>query len=100
MPSDEDGKDCLLKPRNFRIAVAYRLGMYVIDKEITCPFCKQTIDKYGDHATCCIKEGDLISRHNSLRNLIGAFASDGMLSPVLEKGEAFLATPQLADQAM
>ena len=25
--TDEDGKDTLLRPRNFRIAVAYRLGM-------------------------------------------------------------------------
>ena len=39
----------------------------------------------GDHATCCTKSGDLIIRHNSMRNLIEDIASDGMLSPVLEK---------------
>jgi hypothetical protein len=85
VPSDEDGKDTLLRPRNFRIAVAYRLGMYVLDEEIPCPLCQQTINKFGDHATCCTKSGDLIIRHNSLRNLVEDFASDGMLSPVLEK---------------
>ena len=64
-------KDTLLRPRNFRLAVAYRLGMYVINEEISCPSCQQTIDKYGDpHATCCTKNGDLIIRHNSLRNLV------------------------------
>ena len=29
--------------------------------------------------------GDRITRHNSLRNLLDRFASDGLLSPVLEK---------------
>jgi len=85
VPSDEDGKDTLLRPRNFRIAVAYRLGMKVLDEDIPCPLCKQIINTFGDHATCCTKQGDLIVRHNSLRNLVEDFASDGMLSPVLEK---------------
>ena len=84
-PSDEDGKDTLLRPRHFRIAVAYRLGMRVLDEEIPCPLCKQIINIYGDHATCCTKSGDLIIRHNALRNMVEEFASDGMLSPVLEK---------------
>ena len=57
----------------------------MIDEEIPCPSCQQTINKYGDHATCCTRNGDLIIRHNSLRNLVEDFASDGMLSPVLEK---------------
>ena len=51
VPSDEDGKDTLLRPRQFQIAIAYRLGIYVVDKEISCSLCKQIIDKFGDHAT-------------------------------------------------
>ena len=43
VPSDEDGKDCLMRPRNFRIAVAYRLGMNVLDEGIPYPLCKQLI---------------------------------------------------------
>ena len=74
-----------MRPRNFRIAVAYRLGMNVLDEEISCPLCKQLIGEFGDHAICYTKSGDLIIRHNSMRNLIEDFASDGMLSPVLEK---------------
>jgi hypothetical protein len=70
VPSDEDGKDTLLRPRNFQIAVAYRLGVYVLENEISCPLCTQPINKFGDHATCCAKSGDIIIRHNSLRNLI------------------------------
>ena len=59
--------------------------MRVLDEEIPCPLCKQIINIYGDHATCCTKSGDLIIRHNALRNMVEEFASDGMLSPVLEK---------------
>jgi hypothetical protein len=47
--------------------------------------CKQTIDVYGDHATCCTKKGDLIVRHNGIRNLMNKLATEGMLSPVMEK---------------
>ena len=85
VPSDEDGKDCILDPENFRIAVAYRLGIEVIKKEIPCPLCQQLINKFGDHATCCTRSGDIIIRHNALRNLIDRIGDDGQLSPVLEK---------------
>jgi len=45
----------------------------------------QPINIYGDHATCCTKSGDLIIRHNTLRNLLAAIARDGLLNPILEK---------------
>jgi hypothetical protein len=64
VPSDEDGKDCLLRPRNFQIAVAYRLGVPLMDQEILCRLCMQPIDIFGDHATCCTNSGDVIIRHN------------------------------------
>ena len=63
----------------------HTFGIYVVDKEISCPSCQQIIDKYGDHATCCTKNGDTIIRHNGIRDLVGDIANDGMLSPVLEK---------------
>ena len=85
VPSEDDGKDCLLKPRLYRIAVAYRLGLPVLGNEISCPLCMQLINVYGDHATCCAKNGDLVVRHNALRNLVYSIASDGLLKPVLEK---------------
>ena len=28
------------------------------------------INTFGDHATCCTTSGDVISRHNTLRNLV------------------------------
>ena len=64
----------------------------MLDHEVLrCPLCKQPIDKFGDHATCCTKSGGVIIRHNALRDLVEDFANDGMLSPVLESKE-FLVT--------
>jgi hypothetical protein len=85
VPSEEDGRDTILKPRNFRIAVAYRLGVPVLDVPIPCPVCKQTINIFGDHATCCTTNGDVVIRHNTMRNLVDSLASDGLLAPQLEK---------------
>ena len=81
VPSEEDGQDCLLKPRLFRIAVAYRLGLPVLSYEIPCPLCKQPINTFGDHAICCAKKGDLVTRHNAVRNLVYSIASDVLLQP-------------------
>ena len=85
VPSDEDGKDTLLRPRIFRTAVAYRLGVPVLDQEIPCPLCKQPINLFGDHATCCAKKGDIVIRHNALRNFVDSVGTDALLSPVMEK---------------
>ena len=47
--------------------------------------CMQTIDIYGDHAACCTVSSDRIHRHNRVRNLVDKIASEGMLSPIMEK---------------
>ena len=85
LPSNQDGSDTIMRPRNFTTSVAYRLGMPVLLQEIPCPHCKQTMDIYGDHATCCKKGGDLITRHNSIRDLCDRIATEALLSPVMEK---------------
>jgi len=76
VPSEEDGNDTVLRPRNFRVAVAYRLGVPLLKDPIPCPMCMQTINVYGDHATCCTFSGDLIVRHNAIRNFVNRIASD------------------------
>ena len=43
------------------------------------------MDVYGNHTVCCRKSGDLITRHNRVRDLIAEFARVGLLSPELEK---------------
>ena len=38
-----------------------------------------------NHALCCKKSSDTITRHNRVRNLIFQFTDMGLLSPELEK---------------
>ena len=45
-----------------------------------CPLCMQPININGDHATCCAKSGDLIIRHNTIRNLVHSIAVVGVLN--------------------
>ena len=85
LPSRHDGFDTIIKPRTFRTAIYYRMGIPLLTQETSCPLCTQTINIYGDHATCCSKSGDLIVRHNALRNLVELIASAGFLDPELEK---------------
>jgi hypothetical protein len=85
VPSTEDGDDTVMRPQNYRVAVAYRLGVAVVDDNTACPECKQTIDKLGDHAACCIRNGGNIVRHNRIRNWVQRIGQEGLLSPILEK---------------
>ena len=86
VPSHDDGKDATMRPQLFRTAVHYRLGIPLLEKEIDCPVCMQKkIDIMGDHATCCARTGDLITRHNALRDMVCDVARQGLMSPVMEK---------------
>ena len=84
VPSCLDG-DALIRPRPFRISCRLRLGVPVWDKGASCPCCMQTLDIFGDHAICCTTNGDLIVRHNRIRDLVDKFAREGHLSPIMEK---------------
>jgi hypothetical protein len=68
LPSATDGKDTILPPKIFITAVSRLLGLPVYSKPFPCPLCQQTMDILGDHALCCKKTQDLITRHNRLRN--------------------------------
>ena len=85
VPSTHDGNDTVMRPRNFAVAVAMRLGLPVLDEEKSCSLCMQIIDVFGDHAACCSMSSDRIHRHNRVRNLLDRIAQEGMLSPVMEK---------------
>jgi hypothetical protein len=84
-PSVMDGNDAILPPKVYRTAVARLLRQPVYSNSAPCPFCQQTMDIYGDHSLCCKKNGDRITRHNRLRNLVFKFADIGLLSPEMEK---------------
>ena len=80
-----EGSDCVMSPSVFRTAVRYRLGVHVARPDVSCSFCTQPFDLYGDHAACCKKNADVIVRHNRIRNLVAKMGDEGLLSPVLEK---------------
>lgn len=84
LPSETDGKDTILPPPVFIAATCRLLGLPVM-KSNPCPQCEQKMDSLGDHAICCRKTGDTITRHNRLRNLMCKLAEQGLLNPELEK---------------
>src|SRR3978361_2401041 len=79
------GVDTVMRPRNFRVAVAMRMGLPVLDEEKRCSLCTQIIDVFGDHGACCSVSSDRIHRHNRVRNLLDRICQEGMLAPVMEK---------------
>lgn len=84
LPSETDGKDTVLPPEVFIAATGRLLGLPVM-KSTSCPQCEHNMDSLGDHAICCRKTGDTITRHNRLRNLVCKLAELGLLNPELEK---------------
>ena len=74
-----------LPAAKFRFAVCYRLGVPLLFSESTCPKCSRTLDTFGSHALACAADGDRISRHDRLREVVFNSAAKAALSPVLEK---------------
>ena len=85
LPSSNDGSDTIMEPKVFRTSVRRLLGLPVFPSPVSCPLCMQTMDVYGDHAVCCSGAGDLIVRHNRVRNIIYKLAEHGLMAPEMEK---------------
>ena len=75
-----------LQPNEFRAALKYRLWFPLYDSNRRCTYCESAIlDIFGDHAVSCHKRGDIISRHDRVRDAIMAACSSANLSPVCEQ---------------
>ena len=83
LPSNTDGRDTIMGPKIFCTAVARLLGLPVYSNSNPCPLCQQPLDLLGDHALCCKKTQDTITRHN--RNWLFKLGELGGLHPQLEK---------------
>ena len=56
------------------------------ENERKCPFCKSgTLDVLGDHAVSCHGRGDMIFRHNCIRDKIIPACSGAFLSPISQQ---------------
>ena len=74
-----------LQANEFRAALKHRLGIPLHDSEIRCPYWKSAnLDIFGDHDVCHGR-GDIISRHDRIRDTIMAACSSANLSPVCEQ---------------
>ena len=66
-------------------AVALLLGVDVYEDVAICTFCGMVLDKMGIHASSCIARGDMVLRHNAIRDIIFHFCLRARLRPELEK---------------
>ena len=71
-----------LQPNEFRAALKYRLGGPLYDSDRRCPYCKSAIlDIFGDNAVSCHGRGDIISRHDRVRDTKMTACSSANVSP-------------------
>lgn len=82
-----DHPDRIISPAHFRLITKRWLGIPLLVSEVrvSCPFCKQSICQHGDHAACCKSKGDIITRHNRMRDVVDLICKDGLLNPQKEK---------------
>ena len=64
----------------------YILGEPIFDSDRTCPACNRPSDKWGHHAltSCGQQGGEIVTRHNVLRNFFHDLSRDAGLNPVKE----------------
>ena len=74
-----------LEPSEFQVAIKWWLGIPVAQGQ-SCSQCKAALDAYGHHAQCCKLGGDVVSRHNRLRDIFNDFCHSACLAPQLEMG--------------
>ena len=53
----------------------------VTDGQFTCPECRGSADPFGDHQVGCGGNGDRISRHNAIRDVVFSAAQSAALAP-------------------
>ena len=75
-----------LRPDQWVVVTRYILGEPIFDSDRTCPACNRPSDKWGHHAltSCGQHGGEIVTRHNVLRNFFFDLSRDAGLNPVKE----------------
>ena len=75
-----------LEPAEFQVARKWWLGIPVVQGQSCthCPSC--VLDDFGHHSLTCKHGGDVVSRHNKLRDVFYDFCQRACLGPRLEMG--------------
>ena len=69
----------------FQVSLCRQLRIPLFPSGADCPKCgSHFMDVFGDHALTCSTGGDLIARHNNIRNLLYHFCKASSLNPSLE----------------
>ncbi len=82
-PSVHEGTH--VAPELFRVAVASRLRLQLLEEPCCCPFCGAAMDVYADHALVCACGGDRTLRHNAVRDAVHAHSCEAGSRPEREK---------------
>ncbi|KAL5515153.1 hypothetical protein EMCRGX_G000280 [Ephydatia muelleri] len=80
------GLNLHLEPNEFQVAIKWRLGMDVSFGSC-CPYCpNHRLDPLGHHALTCKHGGDVVLRHNSLRDVFVESCHRACLGGQIEVG--------------
>ena len=71
----------------FKISLARRIRVPLLDEQATCPLCGVGLDAFLDHALVCSCGGDRTLRHNSLRDTTFSEAIDAGMRAEREKAD-------------
>ena len=78
--------DLALEPQEVQVLLKWWLGITISTADCKCPLCSSALDPDCHHALTCRSGGDIIARHNKLRDCFANLCSKACLSPQLEKG--------------
>ena len=82
VPSDVLGLH--MQDKEFNSCLKYWLGIPLHSAPHLCPACRTSADEYGDHQVGCGGNGDRITRHNAVRDVIFSAAQSAALGPSRE----------------
>ena len=83
-----------LMPDEVQVILKWWLGLPLTPEGTPCPLCHHNMDAWGHHMLTCRSGGDVITRHNQLRDCIADFCHKVCLSPQIEKGSGILPKDQ------
>ena len=73
-----------LQDQEFRYCLRYWLGVPLHSSPYSCPECHNTADPFGDHQVGCGCNGDRITRHNAICDVVFSAAQSAALAPSKE----------------
>ena len=73
-----------LQDQEFRCCLRYWLRVPLHSSSYSCSECHNTADPFGDHQVGCRGNGDRITRHNAIRDIVFSAAQSAALAPSKE----------------